>query len=58
MNGVQNAGIWRTVSSDENTVVEVLKFNDDAQAILSRQACQSHQMTMWCLRIEGVLVRP
>lgn len=32
---MQNASLWRTVLGVENTVVEDIEFNDDAQAIVA-----------------------
>ena len=54
---MRNASLWRALLCVENTVVEDVEFDDQAQVLVAHvQAATSESGSMRYLRIEGFLV--
>ena len=54
---MQNASLWRAVLGVENTVVEDVEFDDEAQVLVAHVRPRRAQSgSMRNLRIEGFLV--
>ena len=54
---MQNASLWRALLCVENTVVEDVEFDDEAQVLVAHvQATATGSGSMRKLRIQGLLV--